>query len=66
LTKDTIIISNLQLLPKLVFSLLHDKKENTVYAATIEYLHDEPTSNAILKEEIIVQAFKDDNGNVEE
>lgn len=42
------------------------QKENAVYTTAMECLHDDTTSNAILKEEIIVQEFKDDDGNVQQ
>lgn len=41
------------------------QKENALYTSTIECLHAEGSPTAILKEEIILQTYKDDN-NVEQ
>jgi len=38
------------------------QKENAVYTSMIECLHDDSSANAILKEELIMQEFADDNG----
>jgi Transposase DDE domain/Domain of unknown function (DUF4372) len=39
------------------------QKENAVYQPAIECLHDHTSADAILKEELIIQTFTDDNAN---
>lgn len=39
------------------------QKENAVYTPVIECLHDSSSADAILKEELIVQEYTDDNGH---
>ena len=39
------------------------QKENAVYTAITECLHDDSSDAAILKEELILQEYTDDNGN---
>ena len=38
------------------------QKENAVYTAVMECLHDNGSCDAILKEELIIQEYTDDNG----
>ena len=41
------------------------QKENAIYTSTMECLHGEGSPTAILKEEIIVQTYKDENNKVQ-